>query len=171
MLDDEQAASFRDFVAARRPALHRAAYLLAGDGHSADDLVQATLLKVAGHWERVRAAGDPEAYVRRVLYNTHVSLWRRLRGREVSVAEPADAPRPSTEDSSVARLELRRALAQLTAKQRAVLVLRFYEDRTEAQVAAILRCSVGTVKSQTHRALHRLRELAPELADLMEVTR
>lgn len=167
MLDDRQAVSFRDFVIDRRPALHRAAFLLTGDGHAADDLVQAALLKVATHWDRVSATGHPEAYVRRILYTTHVSVWRRRRGREVSMAEPVEKAGPTTEDNLLVRMDLQRALALLTAKQRAALVLRFYEDLTEAQTAAVLRCSVGAVKSQTHRALRRLRDLAPELAEMM----
>lgn len=171
MLDGEQAVSFRDFVASRRPPLHRAAFLLAGNGHAADDLVQAALLKAAMHWERVSAAGNPEAYVRRILYTTHVSLWRRLRGREVSTSEVVDRPGPVTEDNLLVRMDLQRALALLTAKQRAVLVLRFYEDLTEVQAASVLQCSVGAVKSQTHRALHRLRELAPELAEMVGAAR
>ncbi len=156
--------SFHAFVAARRGALLRSAYLLTGDHHAAEDLVQTALYKTALHWRRVVAAGDPEPYVRRVLYNEFVSAWRRRRHlREVSELEivaPEGAAAPAGSDD---RVVLRAALARLTPKQRAVLVLRYFDDLTEVQAAAVLGCSPGTVKSQTRHALERLRVLAPDL--------
>ncbi|MFI6515494.1 SigE family RNA polymerase sigma factor [Spirillospora sp. NPDC050679] len=168
-----------EFVAARGQALLRTAYLLTGDGHLAEDLVQSTLVKVAPRWRKVTEAGDPEAYVRRALHNEHISWWRR-RGRHgdhPSADPPEPDGAPDFADGALRTMVLRQALGRLTAKQRSVIVLRFYEDRSEAETARLLGCSVGTVKSQTRRALDRLRVLEPGLADLLtdaqstEVTR
>jgi RNA polymerase sigma-70 factor (sigma-E family) len=152
--------SFAAFVAARQRALLRAATLVSGDPHLAQDLVQDALLKLALRWERV-GPGEPEAYVRRILYRDLVS-WRR-RFRRERLGEPADVavadPATGTDD----RVALRAALAQLTPKQRAVLVLRFYEDLSVHQTAALLGVSAGTVKSQSNAALGRLRAIAPQL--------
>jgi len=187
-------ASFRAFVVARSPALARAAYLLTGDRHLAEDLLQTALLETAVRWRRVSAAGDPEPYVRRVLYTRHISWWRRHRhdpvlhgpggegpGREGQPGPGGEGPPgpggggpdgDAVGDGVARRLTVEQALARLTAKQRAVLVLRYFEDLTEVQAAAVLGCSPGTVKSQTRDALRRLRAVAPELADLVpEVTR
>lgn len=155
--------AFVAFVVARRAALLRTAYVLTGNHHAAEDLVQAALTRTAAHWRRVVAGGDPEPYVRRVMYHEHVSAWRRRRHlHEVPVEESPEATAaPPTED----RVLLVAALARLTPKQRAVLVLRYLEDRSEAQTAAVLSCSVGTVKSQTRHALARLRILAPDLLE------
>lgn len=159
---DEEA--FRQFVATRRPRLLRAAYLLTGDAGLAEDLVQTALFKTALRWRRVAGSGDPEPYVRRILYTEHVSAWRRRRVPEVLGASAPDGL-TAVGDDPERRLLLREALARLTPKQRAVLVLRYYEDLTETQAAAVLGCAPGTVKSQTRHALERLRELAPELAE------
>lgn len=161
-MDDE---NFRRFVVARRPALLRTAWLLTGDADEAEDLVQVALERSARHWRRVLAAGDPEAYVRRALHNAHVSAWRRTRSRVRELlgqgpVEPAAVDRTSETDTSVV---LRQALGRLTPRQRAVLVLRYYEDLTEPQVAAVLGVRMGTVKSQVRHALGRIRALAPEL--------
>ncbi|GAA4630407.1 SigE family RNA polymerase sigma factor [Actinoallomurus vinaceus] len=158
-----------EFVAARQQALMRTAYLLTGDGDLAEDLVQSALVKVAARWGRVAAAGDPEAYVRKILYHEHISWWRRRgRHRDRPTADPPEPEgRPDFADGMVSAILLRQALGRLAPRQRAVIVLRFYEDRSEAETAALLGCSVGTVKSQTHRALSRLRTLEPGLADLL----
>jgi RNA polymerase sigma-70 factor (sigma-E family) len=161
---------FREFVLARSAALTRTAYLLTGDRGLAEDLLQSVLAKTAMRWPAVARAGDPEAYIRRALYNEFVSGWRRRRRRiaEALTGSLPDRPHASDEyDRTLQRMTLERALGQLTPSQRAVVVLRFYEDRSEAQTADLLGCSAGTVKSQTHRALARLRELAPELAELI----
>ena len=164
-MSDEE--SFCEFVRARGAALSRLAYLLAGDRHHAEDLLQSALNKAALRWGRIDA-DRREAYVRKVLYNGAVSSWRRLRVRPESLtASVPDRPRPSLIDNADQRLMLRAALSRLTERQRAFLVLRFYEDMTESQVAAVLDVSVGTVKSQTRRALARLRVVAPELGDLV----
>jgi RNA polymerase sigma-70 factor (sigma-E family) len=161
---------FAAFARSSRPRLLRAAYLICGDVHLAEDLLQSALSKVAARWSRLRDE-QPEAYARAVLYRDAVSWWRRQR-REITVAEPPTVRVPDTDSDEVPlRLVFARALRRLTVKQRAVLVLRFFEDQTEARTAQILGVSIGTVKSQTSVALRRLRELAPELADLSPATR
>ncbi|MER8006347.1 SigE family RNA polymerase sigma factor [Streptomyces sp. NPDC094149] len=165
-MDAEAQDSFREFVEHRSSALLRTAVLLSGgDRHAAEDLLQNALIKAAGRWHRIE---EPEAYVRQVLYRQQISRWRlKWRRRELTVAEPPDtgAGRDGTADSDL-RLLMRGALARLTARQRTVLVLRYFEDLPEADVARILGCSVGTVRSTTHRSLARLRALAPELGAL-----
>lgn len=164
--DAEQ--EFRDFVAARSPALSRTAYLLTGDHQLAEDLVQTTLFKTAKAWSRI--AGPPEPYARRVMYHECVSWWRRRRHlTEVSADQlPERSHAAADRDTAVV---LRQALARLTPKQRTVLVLRYFEDLSESQVAEVMGVALGTVKSQTRHALKRLRELAPELVDLEEGSR
>lgn len=160
----ESEESFRAFVQSRTPALSRVAYLLTGDRQHAEDLVQNALYKAALRWQRLISKGDPEAYVRRIVYTEHVSNWRRRRLTELPherMPEP-----PGAEPDLSLRVTLRDALARLTPKQRTILVLRFYEDLSESQTAAVLGIRLGTVKSQTRHALGRLRELAPELAEL-----
>jgi RNA polymerase sigma-70 factor (sigma-E family) len=158
--------AFDAYVRERWAPLLRTATLLTGDRHAAEDLVQETLIRAARHWPRVDAA-TADAYVRRILYTRSVDAWRWRRHqpdpvevREDDRAVGADAP-----DAVADRLTLADALRRLTPRQRAVLVARFYEDRTEVQTARVLGCSVSTVKSQTRHALERLRVLAPELAD------
>src|SRR6185503_4265407 len=165
-MDDD---GFRQFVLARLPRLSRVAYLLTGDHHAAEDLLQSALVKVGSRWRRVAAAHDPDAYVRRILYNERVSLWRSGARGERLVAEPPEAMAPrDVANDAVRRIVLRDALARLTQRQRAVVVLRYFEDLSEVDTAAVLGCAVGTVKSQTSHALGRLRALAPELAYLMQ---
>lgn len=154
---------FDAFVAARATALARTAYLLTGDAHLAEDLVQTALFQAAKAWHRIE--GDPEPYVRRILYTQNVSWWRRRRFAEVGLGS-YDAAGPPPADPDL-RLSLEQALAQLTVRQRTVLVLRYFEDLTEVQTAHVLGISPGTVKSTTRNALGRLRTLAPELGDLV----
>jgi RNA polymerase sigma-70 factor (sigma-E family) len=162
---DDVEESFRAFVMARLPALKRTAWLLVGDVHLAEDLVQTALSKAAMRWERIIAKGDPEAYVRRVLYTEHVSWWRRRRNLTEVLGTNVDDS-PSGDVDVPLRVAVAHALAKLTPKQRAVLVLRYYEDLSESQAAELLNVSIGTVRSQTRHALARLKVLAPELADL-----
>jgi RNA polymerase sigma-70 factor (sigma-E family) len=158
---------FRAFVVARHPAFLRAAYLLTGDRGSAEDLVQSALAEAAYRWSRL-AEEQPEAYVRRVMYTRFCSGLRRQRIlSERPMAEPPETVSPDDTDTVDTRVSLDALLHRLAPRQRACLVLRFYEDRSEAETAAILGCSVGTVKSQTHDALVRLRRMAPSLADLL----
>ncbi|WP_327030374.1 SigE family RNA polymerase sigma factor [Micromonospora sp. NBC_01740] len=156
--------TFHEFVAHRSPALSRTAYLLTGDHHLAEDLLQSALAKTYQHWRRIRS-GDPDAYVRRVMYHHQVSWWRRRRLAERLDPEPSDQPGDDHSDTTALRLTLAAALRQLTPRQRAVVVLRFYEDLTETQVAEVLGCSVGTVKRHGHDAVRRLRAIAPNLVD------
>jgi RNA polymerase sigma-70 factor (sigma-E family) len=155
-------SAFDEFVHARGPALARTAYLLTGDHHLAEDLVQASLVQAARHWERIDTS--PEAYVRRTMYHQNISWWLRRRLAE-SPLESHDAAAPPSDPTL--RLTLEDALRRLTARQRTVLVLRYFEDLTEVQTAAVLGISSGAVKSMTRQALGRLRVLAPELADLV----
>lgn len=155
--------------AAWRPLL-RSAVLLTNDTQAGEDLVQEALTRVADRWPRLtRGGADPMPYARTVLYRLAVDAWRRrsVRPTEIELAGEEGAGsngRGSPADVGVVdRMVLHQALARLTARQRAVLVLRFFEDRTETQTAAVLGCSPNTVKTQTRHALRRLRELAPEL--------
>jgi RNA polymerase sigma-70 factor (sigma-E family) len=163
-LEDEE---FRAFVQARGHALLRTAYLLTGDRQKAEDLVQSVLEKVVLHWRRVRAAAAMEAYIRQMLYREHLQACRRAKVGEVLlgvVPEPRRA-RPAADDDQVAvRVDLRRALMQLGVRQRTVLVLRYFEDMPEAEVARVMGTSVGTVKSQATKGLEHLRRCSPDLA-------
>ncbi|MFI7606893.1 SigE family RNA polymerase sigma factor [Micromonospora sp. NPDC049366] len=167
---DADRQSFEAYVQTRGPGLSRHAYLLTGDHHLAEDLVQQTLLRVAGRWRRVVAEGDPDAYVRRALYHQHISWWRR-RTRQVPEAplERNDRPVPDAADAVAVNLAVRAALGRLAPRQRAAIVLRYFADLSDAQIADTLGCRVGTVKSQLRDGLARLRVLAPELVDLLEV--
>jgi RNA polymerase sigma-70 factor (sigma-E family) len=164
-MNDEAKARFTEFVAARTPALIRLAYLLTGDQHAAEDLLQTALMKTASRWGQVRHE-DPERYVRTVLYREQVSWWRRRRRHEVAVHPPPDVGYADPSGHTDLRVSMREALLRLSPDHRAVLVLRYYEDLTESQVAAVLDCSVGTVRSRTHRAVSRLRVLLPEATQL-----
>ena len=144
-------AEFEEFVVARRPALLRTAYLLTGNHHDAEDLVQSALIKVVPRWARIR--DRPEPYVRQVLARESVSRWRRRRWREVST----DAVPERTHHDSTDRVALLEDLRRLSPRQRAVLVLRYFDDLTEADTAAALGISVGTVKSHVRDALACLR--------------
>jgi RNA polymerase sigma-70 factor (sigma-E family) len=169
-LDQLAEREYREFVASRHTALFRVAMLLTGHRQDAEDLLQTALTKLALHWTRVARAAAADAYVRKILYHQQVSRWRSRRYRREHVtAEPPDrgAVGDLAHDSAL-RVTLATVLGQLTRRQRAVIVLRYYEDLPEADVAQILDCSVGTVRSQTHRSLARLRVLYPELATLKE---
>ena len=155
---------FEAWAAARQHGLLRAAYLLTGDLGRAEDLLQEALLKVALRWSRL-GGQNPDAYVRVVLYRDQVSWWRRR--RPTTMADPPEKVQVGDPDASERQLMVRDALAGLTAKQRAVLVLRYYDDLTERQTAEVLGVSVGTVKSQASAALARLRSSAPGLASLL----
>ncbi|MFC4534255.1 SigE family RNA polymerase sigma factor [Sphaerisporangium dianthi] len=164
-MDVAEERRFREFVSARSPALMRLGFLLTGgDQHAAEDLLQTVLTKAAARWSRIE---EPEAYVRQAMYRQQVSWWRLASTRrETVVADAPDVPARDDTHAADLKLVLRHALARLTSRQRAVLVLRYFEDRPEAEVAQIMGCSVGTVRSTAHRSLARLRAVAPELADL-----
>ena len=152
---------FEAFVASRYVALLRTAFLLTGDHHDAEDLLQQALVKAVGAWGRI--TGDPEPYVRTILVRQNISRWRRRRWRELPTDTPGDVA--VTDVGAEDRLELHRALGVLAPRQRAVIVLRYYEDLTEVQTAEALGISVGTVKSQARDALRRLRDVVPGLSE------
>jgi RNA polymerase sigma-70 factor (sigma-E family) len=158
-MDRDAEDDYREFVTTRSPALLGTAYLLTGDRGLAEDLLQATLLQVYRHWSRIVAAGDPERYVRRVLANQRISWWRRRRVSESATDALPEQPVPDAAAGLAERDEMWRALQHLPARVRAVLVLRYWEDLSEAETARVLGCSVGTVKSQSSRGIRRLREV------------
>lgn len=151
---------FAEFAAARWSAFVRFAAMLTGDFHEAEDLVQATLVKVYARWSALRDRGDADAYVRRALVNGNISRHRKHRVTHVLMPLIPDT-RTRDEDPVGQRDELDRALARLTARQRAIVVLRYCEDFSEERTAQVLGCSVGAIKSQSSRALARLRGLLP----------
>ncbi|MGN6575463.1 MAG: SigE family RNA polymerase sigma factor [Nocardioides sp.] len=145
--------SFEEYVAARSPRLYATAVLLTQDRGQAEDLVQTSLLKAWRHWSRI---DSPDAYLRRTLVHTYTSWWRRRWNGELPTADPPERYVASGSEAAEVRTDLRTALARLPRRQRAVVVLRFYEDLSVAEVARELGCSEGTVKSQTSKALARL---------------
>ena len=159
---------FAQFVEGRQRALQRTAWLLTGDWALAEDLVQTALARSWPRWERIRRRDNPEIYVRRVMVNTWAS-WsrRRWRGEQPSETMPDGQAAGDMAAEVATRMTVRSALKSLTDRQRAVLVLRVFDDLSEAQVAQVLDCAVGTVKSTMARAAARLRE-DPRLAELME---
>lgn len=151
-VDEQTRRAFDEFARARMQQLLRFAHVLTGDPSAAADLVQDALERAMVAWPRVARQDDPEGYVRRIMVNRNISIWRRLR-RERLVDEPPEVPQqPRGRD-----LALWEQLKQLPPKQRTVIVLRYYEDMTEQQVADVLGCSVGTVKSQSSKAIANLR--------------
>jgi RNA polymerase sigma-70 factor (sigma-E family) len=150
-------AEFDEFVRVRHAALLRFAHLLTGDPHAAADLVQEALERTGLAWWRIRRQDDPEGYVRRGIVNAHLNHGRRSR-RERLVAQTPEVPQYDREPRDEA---LWRLLGTLPPQQRAVLVLRFYEDLTEAETARVLGCALGTVKSNGARALAKLRAALP----------
>jgi RNA polymerase sigma-70 factor (sigma-E family) len=161
--DREAGVSFEEFVQGCSPRLFRTALLLAGrDRAAAEDLLQLALERAYRHWGRVSRSGDPERYVRRILANAANDRWRRAVRRPERPLGPGDAgPVVADQADVVAERDfLIRALAGLPPRQRTVLVLRYYNDLSEAEIADALGCSVGTVKSQASRGLARLREAA-----------
>jgi RNA polymerase sigma-70 factor (sigma-E family) len=158
-MDADAEREFREFVAARSAALTRSAYLLTGQREAAEDMLQTVLAKVARRWTRID--GPPEAYVRAALYREQVSRWRR-HGREV-FGVPETAADGDHAAATALRVSLATALRRLTARQRAVVLLRYVEDLPESEVAAVLDVSIGTVRSTASRALARLRSECPSL--------
>ncbi|WP_233604369.1 SigE family RNA polymerase sigma factor [Micromonospora sp. HM5-17] len=156
---------FREFVAARSAALLRTAYLLAGDWATAEDLLQTALTKTYLAWKRLGEIEAVEPYARRVLINTATSWWRRRWHGERPTEILPERPAPDEIEPQLERDRLWRHLQSLPVRQRAILVLRYYEDLSEAQTAALLNISPGTVKSQTSRALHTLRRRLGAEAD------
>jgi RNA polymerase sigma-70 factor (sigma-E family) len=164
-----QEESFREFVEGSWNRLLRTAYLLTGDHGAAEDLVQTALMRTYRHWGRIESYDSPEAYVRRVMVNANVSAWRRRKAIVHVVAEPPE-PAAGTgagfgagsgagdhQDTYAVRDELWRAVQAMSPRMRTAFVLRYFEDLSEAEVASVMGCAVGTVKSQIARGLVKLR--------------
>ncbi len=156
---------FREYVTARGRALLRTAYLLTGNLADAEDLVQAALAKTYLAWDRIEDRGALDGYVRRAMVNTHISWWRRRRVQEFPTADLPDQAVADHAGDSDLQETLRRAIDRLPHRMRAAVVLRYYEDMTEAEVAERLGVSLGTVKSTVSRAVAKLRIDAELLAD------
>ena len=150
---------FTAFVRSRGQHHLRVATLLTGSPEAAEDLVQTSLLKLYQVWSRIDTSGDPDAYLRRIIVNTRRSWWRARWRQEMPVPEiPEAAAGEDAAERHAAGTLVRQALAWLPRQQRAVVVLRYCEDLPEAEVALLLGCSVGTVKTHAHRGLRALRE-------------
>ncbi|MEY9935309.1 RNA polymerase sigma-70 factor (sigma-E family) [Catenulispora sp. GP43] len=159
-MHEKDKTDFEHFMAARWHPLVRAAYVLTGNRQDAEDIAQTALTNAYSVWPRIRNSDDVTVYVHKILINVYRTSRRRRRVREVltsAVPERRSAAAAAANESLHDRDEVAQALAQLTPRQRAVIVLRYLEDLTEAQTAAALGCSVGTVKSQSSKALARLR--------------
>ncbi len=161
-----QVVDFEAYVAERRPALLRWARAVAGDPHTAEDLLQASLVRVLPRWESIREGPAADAYVRRTITRQYVSWqrqpWRRDEVVSAWLPEPATSP-PDPTDPREAR-EVWGLVLALPARQRAAVALRFYEQLSVAETAEVLGCSTGTVKSNTSRGLAALRRLAADTA-------
>lgn len=161
-MSDLPEGHFADFVSSRLPALYRYGYVLTGDQHDAEELVQEALTRTGASWHRVRNQHDPEGYVRQTMVRLMCNRWRRPI-RERLVARP---PEVAVLDRGLELVESRQSLEELLdalpARQRAVLVLRYVEDLSEQQIADVMQCSPGTVKSQASKALAALRRATDE---------
>ena len=155
---DTDTPTFEKYAAEAWPSLYRRAYLLSGNHADAEDLAQQTLIKVHGAWSRVSQAESPNAYVRRILTNTFLST-KRPKGRRFELLAGDNAPEPvgPAVDGPEDRMALWPHVRSLPPRQRAVIVLRYYEQLSEAEIADALGCSRGNVKSTAHRALQNLR--------------
>ncbi|GAA5000351.1 SigE family RNA polymerase sigma factor [Streptomyces siamensis] len=162
---------FQHFVVGRWPRLMRTAFLLTGEQHAAEDLVQTTLEQVFVAWRRVGSADDPEAYVRRVMINAHSRRHRRRLKEFLAPKDDSGFTRelPDSGDRMAQaddRGALLKALAELPPRQREAVVLRYWEDLSETQVADAMGCSVGSVKSNAAKGIAKLRAI-PGLAELV----
>jgi len=161
-------SDFDAFVEGRSPALLRSAYLLVQDEGLAEDLLQTALIKAWFAWGRIQ---DPEAYVRRIMVTTSASWWRRRWHRETPTEVPGEPPAGSGDHEPADAQDLWDAIGHLPRRQRAVVVLRYLEDRSEVETASLMGCSVGTVKSQCSKALVKLRSDVALASDIEEGSR
>jgi RNA polymerase sigma-70 factor (sigma-E family) len=164
-VDEERQRVFDEFARARMPELLRFGHALTGNPHAAADLVQDALERTMLAWPRVEKQGDPEGYVRRIMVNRNISIWRRRRRETLVLDVPEDGARGGNVDPPIRDLPLWERVRALPPRQRTVIVLRYYEDMSEAQIAAVMGSSVGTVKSQASRALAALRKDSAAFAD------
>ena len=148
---------FSEYAATRGPALERFAFVLAGDAQLAQDLTQTALLKAYRRWRRVSRAEHPDAYVRRIVLTSYLDWRRRRSNAEAPVGVLPERPGADLAEGVAERDQLRRALAALTPRQRAVLVLRHYEGLDDRAIAELLSCGEGSVRSHASRGLQRLR--------------
>jgi len=158
-------ADFREYVTSRGRALLRTAYVLTGNLADAEDLVQSALAKTYQAWNRIEDRGALDGYVRRAMVNTHISWWRRRRVDEFPTDEIPDRPVADPSSDTDLHDTLQRAIDRLPQRMRAAVVLRFYEDMSESEVAEVLGISLGTVKSTVSRAVAKLRADADLLAE------
>lgn len=153
---------FDSWVEATSPRLLRLARLVGHDAHGAADAVQDALLAVLVRWRRLGEPGAADAYARRVVVNHRISWWRRIGRRETLVADADDGPLPYGDEHPTDAVLARRLLRELPSRQRAAVVLRFFDDLSFAEIADLLDCPEATARSHVHRALARLRTLLPE---------
>lgn len=161
------AVTFEEFVDLRLPALLRYAVMLTGDPYTAQDLVQETMIRVHVRWRRIARTDLPERYVRKMLTHAYVDLRRGSWLRRVVLREePAEPPAvPDPAEGTAARDEMWHRLATLPRQQRAAVVLRYYEDLSDTEIAEVLGCAVGTVRGYISRALATLRtEWSPAIS-------
>jgi len=151
-------ARLADYVRGQWPSLVRYATALCGDAVEAEELVQTALVRVTLRWPFVRDKDDPGAYVKRAIVHANINRWRRVRSRELPTEALPDIGIADGSSSFADQDAVRRALAALPPRQRAVLVLRYLDDMSEQEAANVLGCSVGTIKSQAHKGLTKLRE-------------
>jgi RNA polymerase sigma-70 factor (sigma-E family) len=158
-------ADFREFVSSKGRSLLRSAYLLTGNMADAEDLVQSALAKTYQAWDRIQDRNALDGYVRRAIVNTHISWWRRRRVDEYPTDEIPDQPAADALGTSELHDTLQRAIDRLPQRMRAAVVLRYFEDMTESEVADVLGVSQGTVKSTVSRAVAKLRTDSDLLAE------
>jgi RNA polymerase sigma-70 factor (sigma-E family) len=159
MSGPESAREFTEFVQARGTALARTAYLIVGDAHRAEDVLQTALAETYVRWRQIRRPDAAEAYVRKAIVTTNAAWWRKRASRELVHDTLPEGIHGDRADELADRHTVLPLLRQLSARQRAVIVLRFFDDLSEADTAELLGCSVGSVKQHTTRALERLRVL------------
>jgi RNA polymerase sigma-70 factor (sigma-E family) len=159
---------FEEYAAARGPALLRLAHVLTGNAHDAEDVVQSALADTYRHWRKVTRAGSPDAYVRRIVVNTHLAMRRRRSSTELPSGDRLNRGRssPDLAEGVVDRDEMHRRLDELHPRARAVLVLRYYADLDDAEIADVMGIAPGSVRSMASRALAALRPSAPDPAHL-----